>query len=135
VFAFCYISLTRLKVTQGPPAMLRRLEAGLMRRLLALADGLRENREKQSSCEGNTESKLFRSSEKIKWVSSNDSFKPFTTVHVSTIFTRHLIRLNTQYGVTKAERFFLDVEDVWGKRCRSTHSNFDNGRRHWSALL
>jgi len=127
--------LSTLKVIQGPPVMLRRLEACLMCRLLALPHGLRENRGKVSSCEGNTEKKSFRRSKKIKWISSNDSFKPLTTAHVCAVFKRHLIRMNTQSGATNAERYFLDVEDVWDNSCRSTHSNFDNGRRHWSALL
>jgi hypothetical protein len=50
--------------------MLRRLEAGLIRRLLALPHGLREIRGKESSCEGNTEKKSFRRGKKIKWIST-----------------------------------------------------------------
>jgi len=79
--------------------------------------------------------KSFCRSKKIKWISSNDSFKPLTTAHVCAVLTRHLIRLNTQSGATNAERYFLDVEDVWDDSCRSAHCNFYNGRRHWSALL
>jgi hypothetical protein len=68
-------------------------------------------------------------------MSSDDSFKPLTTAHLCAVFTRHLIGLKTQYGVTNAERYLLDVEDVWDNSWRSTYSNLDNGRRHWSALL